>query len=237
MSAYKKLSKNLRLSTELSLLEQEEHFLKQYVEEAKARYQKTKSFRHDIKNHITVVKELLQHDKKEQALSYIGDMEDITEALSFPCSTNHPAADILIGNKLGIAKAEGIDVSCSLLLPYPCPIRDIDFCIILSNALDNAIHACEHIDKAARKYIWLTGRIQGDFVLIEVENSFQENGVFSKGTGLANIEAVTEKYHGAMRIKKQDTAFILSVLLIIPQHTECRSQQIGSVPVLDRRKK
>lgn len=44
--------------TELSLLEQEEHSLLQYVEAAKERYEKTKSFSHDIKNHITVVKNL-----------------------------------------------------------------------------------------------------------------------------------------------------------------------------------
>lgn len=59
MFAYKKLLQNFRLGTELSLLEQEEHFLNRYVEEARARYEKTKSFRHDIKNHIMVVKELL----------------------------------------------------------------------------------------------------------------------------------------------------------------------------------
>ena len=48
--SYKKLQQNFRLSTELSLLEQQEHSLNQYVEEAKARYDKTKSFRHDIRN-------------------------------------------------------------------------------------------------------------------------------------------------------------------------------------------
>ena len=50
--SYKKLQQNFRLSTELSLLKQQEHSLNQYVEEAKARYDKTKSFRHDIRNHI-----------------------------------------------------------------------------------------------------------------------------------------------------------------------------------------
>ena len=76
MFAYKKLLQNFRLSTELSLLEREERFLKQYVEEAKTHYDKTKSFRHDIKNHITVVKKLLQNEKSGQALNYIGDMEE-----------------------------------------------------------------------------------------------------------------------------------------------------------------
>ena len=37
--AYKKLLQNFHLSTELSLLEQEEHSLNRYVEEARARYE------------------------------------------------------------------------------------------------------------------------------------------------------------------------------------------------------
>ena len=200
MFAYKKLLQNFRLSTELSLLEQEERSLNQYVEEAKAHYEKTKSFRHDIKNHITVVKGFLQNGKLEQALDYIGDMEDITEELSFPYSTNNPVADILVGNKLGIAKNMGIDVCCSLCLPYPCFVRDIDFCIVLSNALDNAIHACNNMDRNAEKYIRVTGRIQGDFVLLEIENSFQGNGLFRRGTGLSNVKTIAEKYHGAISI-------------------------------------
>ncbi len=225
---FARLLQNFRLSTELSLLEQEEHLLNQYVEEAKAHYDKTKSFRHDIKNHIAVVKELLQHGETQQALNYIGDMEEMTGELSFPCSTNNPVADILLGNKLCIAKSMGITVSCPLVLPYPCHIRDIDFCIILSNALDNAIYACRMLDSNAEKYIRVAGRIQGDFLLLEVENSFRGSRSFKKGTGLSDIKAVAEKYHGTMSIRTQAKVFNLSVLLIIPQHPECISRQMGS---------
>ena len=185
MYAYRTLLENFHLLTQLSLLEQEKHTLARYVEEAKSRYEKTKAFRHDNKNHITVVKGLLQNGKARQALNYIGDMEEMIEELSFPYSTSHPVADILIGTKLGHARNMGIDVHCSLHLPSPCPVRDIDFCIILSNALDNAVRACSSMDAGA------------------------------------------EKYHGAMNIKAGDGAFILSVLLIIPQHSQSIPQQIG----------
>ena len=214
---YKKLQQNFRLSTELSLLEQEEHSLRQYVEEAKTRYDETKSFRHDIRNHITVVKKLLQGGKIEQAADYIEDMDDIVEKMAFPCSTNNPVVDILVRNKLGIAKSIGISVSCSLLLPYPCGLRDIDICIVLSNALDNAIHACKNADAGIEKYIHVSGRMQGDFLMIETRNSFQGEKMFKKGTGLSNVKKVAEKYGGAMSIETQGNVFVLHVLLIIPQ--------------------
>ncbi len=224
--SYKKLQQIFRLSTEISLLEQQEHSLNQYVEEAKTRYDETKSFRHDIRNHIAVVKKLLQGGKLEEAVSYIEDMDDMAEKMSFPCSTNNPVVDILVGNKLGIAKSMGIDVDCSLLLPYPCSLRDIDICIVLSNALDNAIQAVKNLGAGTEKYIRVSGRIQGDFLMMEIENSFRGKGAFKKGTGLSNVKKVAEKYGGAMSIEIQENVFALHVLLIISQHPVNSSQQM-----------
>ncbi len=212
--AYKRLLQNFRLCTELSLLEQEEHSLNRYVEEAKANYEKTKSFRHDVKNHMTVLKELLLNGQTEEAVRYLADMEDLAETMSFPCSTNNPVVDVVIGSKLGLAKSMGIDVSCPLVLPAPCPVREIDLCMILANALDNAIHACKSMEDNGEKYICVMGRMQGDFMLLEVENSYDGSGSIRQGTGLSNIGAVAEKYHGTMNIKTQGTVFTISVLLI-----------------------
>ena len=217
--SYKKLQQIFRLNTEISLLEQQEHSLTQYVEEAKTHYDETKSFRHDIRNHIAVVKNLLRSGKLEEAVCYMEDMDDMAEKMSFPCSTNNPVVDILVGNKLGIAKGMGIDVDCSLLLPYPCSLRDIDICIVLSNALDNAIQAVKKLDDSIEKYIRVSGRIQGDFLMMEIENSFHGKGAFKKGTGLSNVKKVAEKYGGAMSIETQENVFILHVLLIIPQRS------------------
>ena len=146
--------------------------------------------------------------------------------MSFPVSTNNPVLDILIGNKLGIAKNNQIVVQCSFIASYPCGIADIDFCIIFSNALDNAISACNRMNHDEQKYIHVTGKVQGDFLLIEISNSYSGRGSLRSGTGLANIKAVAEKYHGAMEVRTDGEKFTLSVLLIIPQQSESISQHV-----------
>lgn len=225
--SYKKLAESFRRDKEAAQLELQAHSLGQYVEEAKLRYEKTKSFRHDIKNHITVVKELLQNQKTEAALQYVEGMENLTADLSFPVSTNHPVLDILLGNKLGIAEENQIEVRCSLEVPYPCGISDIDFCIILGNALDNAIFACNRIGSGKQKYIHMTGKVQGDFLLMEIENSYSGRRMIRSGTGLTNIRVAVEKYHGAVEIRTEGGKFVLSILVIIPQQSESISQQAG----------
>lgn len=225
--SYKKLAENFRLNKEAALLEMQAYSLNQYVEEAKLRYEKTKSFRHDIKNHITIVKELLQNQKMEAALQYMDGVDNLTADISFPVSTNHPVLDILLGNKLGIAEENRIEVKCSLVVPYPCGISDIDFCIILGNALDNAISACRRISNEKQKYIHVTGREQRDFLLMEIENSYSGRRMIRSGTGLANIRAAVEKYQGAMEIRTEGEKFVLSILVIIPRQSENTSQQAG----------
>lgn len=247
MSAYKKLVQSFRLNEEMALLEMQANSLAQYVDEAKLRYEKTKAFRHDIKNHMTVVKELLQNKKPESALQYIEGMENLTADISFPISTGHPVLDILLGNKLGIAKESGIDVRCSMVVPYPSEISDMDFCIIFGNALDNAITACNRINNGeqktgkqktetqkaetqkaeTQKYIHVSGKVQGDFLLVEIENSYSGNRTVRSGTGLANIRTAVEKYHGAMEIRTEGGRFVLSILVIIPQQPESISRQSG----------
>ena len=225
--SYKKLTESFKRNKETELLELQAHSLNQYVEEAKLRYEKTKSFRHDVKNHITVVKELLQNQKTEAALQYVEGMGNLTADISFPVSTNHPVLDILLGNKLGIAEENQIEVQCSLIVPYPCGISDLDFCIILGNALDNAISACSRISNEKQKYIHVEGKAQGDFLFMEIENSYSGRRVIRSGTGLANIRAAVEKYQGAMEIRTEGEKFVLSILIIIPQQSESISQQAG----------
>ena len=115
----------------------------------------------------------------------------------------------------------------SILLPYPCSLRDIDICIVLSNALDNAIQSVKSLGAGIEKYIRVSGRIQGDFLMMEIQNSFHGKGAFKKGTGLSNVKKVAERYGGAMSIETQENVFVLHVLLIIPQHPESSAQQIG----------
>lgn len=227
--AYRRTLQSVRLSTEVSLLAQQERSLNQYVEEAKARYERTVSFRHDVKNHISVVQKLLQGGKWEEAMRYVGDMEEMAQELSFPVSTNNPVVDILMENKLGTAKSMGIDAECSLLLPCPCGLRDIDICIILSNALDNAVCACNEMEEGAERYIRVTGRMQGEFLFMEIENSFQGKGAWKEGTGLSNIRAMAEKYQGAVRVKTMGSVFLLHVLLIVPQSSENMRRQPESI--------
>lgn len=220
MYAYQKLIDSFFLDTKLSMLAQQAHFQKQYVDEAQARYMNTTSLRHDMKNHIMIIKGLLEKGEFDKAKTYIEEMDIATTGISFSFQTNNPVLDILLENKMALANSKNIHFNSSLKVPFPCPISDMDFCIIISNAFDNAIHACEKLDTKEKKYIRISSRRQEELLLIEIENSFNGNTHFKQGIGLCNIKWNAEKYGGTIDISTKDKIFCLSVLLVISQHPQ-----------------
>lgn len=213
--AYQRACDSFHTQATLNLLKQETHTQKTYVSEAQMRYERTKAFRHDLKNHLSVLNGLLKNGDLTQAQNYLKKLDITTGELSFPVHTNNPVVDILLSNKLEIAKLQGIKVIFTLSFPKLCTVDDLDLCIIFANALDNAIYAC----KQEPKLISITGIQQGDFYMLEFENTCSSNLTqVIMGTGLYNIKTVAEKYGGTICIEKNSTLFRLNILLNISLH-------------------
>ncbi|MCI9105544.1 MAG: GHKL domain-containing protein [Lachnospiraceae bacterium] len=221
--AYRGICQGFQTQAMLDSLTEAARVQKIYVAEAQIRYNQTKGFRHDIKNHLSVLDGLLNSGKWEEGKSYLRKLEKVSDSLTFPCQTGNPVVDILLGEKLGMAKAKGIRTEVFLLLPQFCDVDDFDLCVIFANAMDNAIHACQWLHE--EKFIQITGEQQGDFYRLTFENACLDEPLPPVGTGLSNIRTVAEKYHGTMLIEKVENRFSLHVLLDISLHPKSISIQ------------
>lgn len=217
--AFKKFMDHLAAEKQQILLEQQLAMQKEYLSEAQSRYALTRSFRHDIRNHLLVLNGLLQEGEVLKAQEYLKKLEEIAGSLSFIAHTGNVAVDALLNNKLSPAKQSGIRIDCDVKIPADVHIDDFDLCVILANALDNAIRACSVV-AIEQKYIRLISRRKGDFFMIEVENSSNDMAQTPKGSGMGipNMRAAAEKYHGVVRIESACDRFTLTVLLIISLH-------------------
>lgn len=211
--AYRHLCQGFQAQAALQSLAQAAQAQKIYIAEARARYEQTKAFRHDVKNHLSVLDGLLGSGNLEQGRQYLKKLKATSESLSFPYQTGSPVVDILLAEKLGLAKE--IRAEVSLVLPKACGIDEFDLCILFANGLDNAISACRAAGGEA--FIRISGKQQGDFYLLTLANTCPDTALPPPGTGLANIQAVVEKYRGAVSTKKEGRQFSLHVLLNSPE--------------------
>lgn len=184
---------------------------KGYLAEARARYEQTSALRHDWQNHLTVLDGLLAGGRVKEGREYLQKLKASAAALSPPCRTGSPVVDILLSEKLGLAKAQGIAAEISLALPEKCGVDETDLAVLFANALDNALAACRAM--AGERWIKVTGRRQGAFLALSFENTCAEGPMPPAGTGLGNIQAVARRYHGTALAEKSGGCFRLDVLL------------------------
>lgn len=211
LHAYRCLCQGFQAQAALQSAAQAAQAQRVYIAEARTRYERTRAFRHDIKNHLSVLDGLLSGGRLEEGRVYLKELEAASEALSLPCRTGNCVVDILLEEKLGLARDIAAEVSVTL--PSPCGIDDFDLCVIFANALDNAIRACR--SAAGERSIRIAGRRQGDFYLLTFENTCADGPLPPEGTGLSNIKSVAERYRGAALTEKAGRKFRLSVLLNI----------------------
>lgn len=218
---YRRTCRGLQAEAAMASLTQQIRAQKIYIAEARTRYEKTRAFRHDVQNHLSVLEGLLRMGSVSQARIYLEKLHAAAGDLSFPWKTGSPVVDILLEEKLSLAQSRGIKAEAELTLPQEGFMDELDLCVIFSNALDNSIQACTEAQSSEDPgFIRITGRSQGDFYMLEFENTCLPGPLPKAGTGLSNIQTAAGQYGGGITMECCSGLFRLSILLNISVHPE-----------------
>jgi hypothetical protein len=164
------------------------------------------SVKHDLHNHLACLKTLLDQNKTKESCEYIYSMIDTVELLDVKTYTGNPFADALLNEKYYKALQDYIDLQFDIQ-PIEILIQPMDLCIILGNAIDNAIEACNRMDPLdTQKYITIKIILNKGYLLIEVVNSI----VFV----FKNKKTTVEKYQGFLDIDINSTHFTLNIMML-----------------------
>lgn len=184
--------------------------------------QKANVYRHDLRHHMQYLSACIENDKLEQAQIYIREIcsEVETNKISFYCENE--AANLIFSAFAERAKEHEISIKIRAMIPRNLNISECDLCVMLSNALENALHACQE-----RTNNGFSGKIEvsayekkGRFFL-QMINSCDENIIFEQGIpvtnepdhgmGVRSICALVEKYGGIYSFSVKEGQFILRI--------------------------
>ncbi len=190
-------------------------------------YNRTRHFRHDIKNHILTMNILAENGNLNEIKKYLKEMSGIIDESSYIRISGISAVDAILNEKLYEAQSNSITTNFDVTNFTGNSIKPVDMCIILSNALDNAIEANQGIEDKEARYIKL--RMYGDdtFTVISVSNPTVNSPVRAAGStyktskkdadnhgfGLKSIRSTANKYDGEMLTKCEDGVFTLVIKL------------------------
>lgn len=196
-------------------------------------YSELRSFRHDLRNHLICLRTLINGNDMQRASEYIDELEKMQLTVNKGFDTGNVIADALLSVKNG--KAAGINARIVFTGSVPqYGIANADLCVILANALDNAIEACEKEPRETVKTITVDAEhSHGCFFLtisnpvsekIDIKNGNQvttsKEDRFCHGFGVANIVRTSAKYGGNTRLSSSDGRFVAEVELFLGQEKD-----------------
>lgn len=86
--------------------------------------------------------------------------------------TGRIALDALLTVKARACQEQGVRFEVEAALPDGFSMDDVDLCAMVSNLLDNALHACEHLPYEAR-WITVSTDVVAGILVIQVRNSYE----------------------------------------------------------------
>ncbi|MBR2407807.1 MAG: GHKL domain-containing protein [Lachnospiraceae bacterium] len=186
-----------------------------------------RAFRHDLKNQMISVSELMSAERYEEAKELMGELSGKLNTKTLFGMTGNIPIDSIINYKLQSAGNEQIRVDAEIAVPEELNMDISDSITVLGNLLDNALYALQQIEESKR-YLKLKVMFDKGRLMIHCANPYvtevrYENGEIistksdrkEHGFGLKNIEAVAEKYNGCMNVNHNDGVFTVDVLLYL----------------------
>lgn len=192
----------------------------EYYQSKQADEERIKSIYHDMKNHLLV---LQNKENTVESQKMIKELQNQIESYENYEHTGNSFLDIIIKDKLKIAKEKQIDLMVAIDFKDINLIEPLDISTIFGNSIDNAIEGVEKLQKENRVILVKAGKIN-NFISIVVENNYNENeklgnrkttkkDTFLHGYGISNIRNAVEKYNGTCTITKENGKFTLKILI------------------------
>lgn len=201
---------NLELKMKLQQIESENKLNADMVNIVK----RLRALRHDMNNHMGVIKCLLDTKQYEDLDNYVQNIYSDVERVNDFIAINNKILGYLLNSKKSRAKQEHVDFEV-IISSEEIPMNDNDMVSLLSNIIDNAIEAASKVEHD--KYVMLNIKRMTDKIIIECENTFLDKPVIlnnefvttkkdkrEHGIGLKNIRDMVTKYNGNLTIDVED---------------------------------
>jgi len=179
-------------------------------------------YQHDMRHHLMMIEGFLRADKPEQAADYIQKTERDIIAITPKRFCENETINLLCGSFTDKAQKQNIQLNIKAKLPKELSVSDTDLCAMLSNGIENALHAAEKLEPPFR-YVDFYCEQKQNKLLIEICNPYIdeviiENGLpISKeaghGYGCQSIFSIAERHHGHCSFQAEHNMFTLRIVL------------------------
>ena len=201
--------------------------LERNYQELKKYYEKSRTLFHDYNAHITLLQKHLLKGNIDKALHFLEDILEPISQLERKLYSGNESIDIVLNYKIGEAMEKDIltEYDISIIDTSVYKISDEKLFIVLYNLLENAIEACEKVEKGKR---WIYVKIHhiNEMLKIQISNSFIIKPIYKNsklitskenkdlhGLGLDSAREVIEEYGGYFEYNYDSNIFYVNITI------------------------
>lgn len=201
-------------------------------------------YRHDMRHHLLVLGKLAEESNVESVTQYISNLNGRLAETEKKRYCENLTVNAVLAASIGQATKAHCSVTENIRLPDEIPFDEMDVCVVLANAVENAVNACLKIKKQENRYIQIKAELVDNCKLtVAVCNpcvepvSFDADGFplvpkrEGHGIGLKSIDAITRKYNGLFACSCAECEFQFKAVLFAGH------EPVASSPVSATRKK
>ena len=187
-------------------------------------------YQHDMRHHLTAIDGFLNAEQPQQAKEYIQKVQADVASITPRHFCENELVNLLCSSFTDKAARMGTRFTVEAKLPKELSISDTELCSILSNGLENALHAIATLE-GPLKWVELYCGVRLNKLLIEIKNPYAGeiamrdglpvSGREGHGYGCRSIQSIAAQNGGLCTFDTEHGVFTLRVMLPLPgSHNE-----------------
>lgn len=201
--------------------------IKNEIRQVEQSKQKLAILRHDMRHHLGIILTQLQIANTEKAIHYIKEISSDYDDTVITTYCKNEMMNSVISIYHTRFKENDIIFYLNIAIGQSLPCPDIAICTILSNALENSMHALNHMDAeeitAKKKWVRLTASQKAKHLLLHIENPVLRIPKFvdgiptsneaGHGFGVKSIVYYVKQLNGQCQFSISGNLFILRIII------------------------
>lgn len=178
-------------------------------------------YRHDLRHHLQYLLERMENDQISQAKEYIRGICTELEAQKVLTYCENDTINLILSAFAGRCRNNEVQFDVCATLSSCLPVSERDLCVLLSNALENALNACCGLsgkpciavlmyEKKGKFFLQITNPCKGIVRFVQGLPVTEEPG---HGLGVKSICAIVERNGGMYSFSEVEGSFVLRVTL------------------------
>ncbi len=210
-----------KLKSDAAMLEMAANSMRDRLDTAEELLRQDRTMRHDRRHFEALLLSLVQDGKLDEVKKCLEErLAQEPHSSRRYCDNTTINAAIL--HYVTVAERKDIKVNVSTNIPFDTGVDDMQLAIVISNLIENAIHACEKVLERER-YISITAKYK-EQLLLEIANSCEtktkldEDGYpispdFGHGIGTKSVLDFVKKTNSDIRYIAEDNKFKVRMII------------------------